>query len=163
MTTATIDTCALAALMEYPWEKPAFADKALAARLKPLVRYVAKHPVEELQERFTRMFDLTPSTPPYLAYQIHGETYRRGDVMARLRALCRTHGVDEGGELPDHLGVVLKLIAAAPTDPDLLVLVRDELQPGLAKLIQVAEREEATNPYRAVLDAARAAMEDLVR
>lgn len=163
MTVATIDAAALAALLEYPWEKPRVAAGALASKLKPFARYVEGHSVEELQDLFTRTFDLTPSTPPYLAFHMHGESYRRGAVMASLRELYRTYEIEEEGELPDHLGNVLRLMARAPQDPALVALVRDELLPGLEKLIGIAAKEEPKNPYRALLDVAREAMEELVK
>ncbi len=163
MTTTTIDTTALAGLLDYPWEKPHISDRALAAKLKPLMRYIEKHTVEELQDVFTATFDLTPSTPPYLAYHMHGESYRRGTVMSNLRALYQTYEVDEAGELPDHLGNVLKLMAKAGTDEALDVLIRDELLPGLDRLRDMAAKEERSNPYRTLLDVARDAMEERIK
>jgi nitrate reductase delta subunit len=155
MTVATIDAAALAGFLEYPWDRPSAPERAVAAKLKPLLKYIESHSLEELQELYSRTFDLTPVTPPYLAFHVHGETYRRGTVMARLRELYRHHDIDEAGELPDHLGNVLKLIARAGRDTAVAELVRDELVPGLAKLIEIAAKEEPKNPYRALLDAAQ--------
>lgn len=163
MTTTAIDTNVLAALLEYPWEKPQIADRALAGKLKPLVRFIEKHSVEELQDVFTSTFDLTPSTPPYLAYHMHGESYRRGAVMSNLRALYHTYEVDEAGELPDHLGNILKLMAKAGADEALDELIRVELLPGLDRLREMAAKDERSNPYRALLDVAREAMEERIK
>lgn len=162
MTVATIDTAALAALLEYPWEKPRIADQATAARLKELARFIERESLESLQDLYTRTFDLTPVTPPYLAFHMHGESYRRGAVMSSLRELYRTHEIDEGGELPDHLGNVLRLVAKAGADEAVVKLLQEELLPGLIKLAAIAEKDDPKNPYRALLDAARQAMEEYV-
>lgn len=157
-----IDCAPLASLLEYPWQKPEIADPDLARALAPLEKFIRKQPLEALQDLFTRTFDLAPAVPPYLGFHLHGESYRRGSLMARLRALCRTHGVDERGELPDHLGVVLALMAAAPDDPELVALLKSDLAPGLEKLLAASAKEERDNPYRALLVTAARAMEERV-
>lgn len=151
---------ALAALLDYPWEKPEISDPALQKPLKPLLRFVSTASLEEVQDLHTRTFDLAPSCPPYLGFHLHGESYRRGTLMARLKALYRRHGVEETGELPDHLAQVLKLVDVAADEPELAELIKEELKPGMDKLLAVAAAEEADNPYRALLTAAAHALEE---
>lgn len=153
----TVDCARLALLFEYPWQKPVIEDPELA----PLAKFVRRKPLEELQDLFTRTFDLAPTVPPYLGFHLHGESYRRGTLMAKLRALYQRYGVDEGGELPDHLGAVLKLLAVASADEELDELIRRELAPGLQRLLAASE-DERKNPYRALLFAALRAMEERI-
>ena len=151
---------ALADLLEYPWETPIIKDPSLNTALKPLITFIRKQPLEELQDLFTRTFDLAPVAPPYLGFHVHGESYRRGTLMANLRDLYRRHGIEEAGELPDHVGVVLRLLAATPGDEEVNALIVSDLKPGLDKLLSATEAEEKKNPYRAVLLAAARVMED---
>ncbi len=155
MTTLQADATALAALYEYPWERPVIADPAFAARLGKLATYLATAPLDEIQDRFTETFDLAPVAPPYLAFQVHGESYRRGALMSKLRAMYLNHDVDEEGELPDHIRPVLKLVAAAGPDEDVDAMIRDELLPGCAKLVAAVP---ADNPYRVLVAASHAVL-----
>lgn len=90
----------------------------------------------ELEELYTRTFDMAPDHTLDLGWHVHGETYKRGNLLVELRRLETAHGVDAGGELPDHLGVFLRLLARlddaeaerlAPTAHKALVAVRRAL------------------------------------
>lgn len=158
------NTCAaLSTLLRYPWDKPAIADPELRKQLKPLVTFFEREPLSAVQDRFTTSFDLGPSLVPYLGFHMHGESYRRGALMAQLRALYQRHGVDEEGELPDHLGPVLRLMAVACQDEELDALIKQELKPGLDKLIAESAKSDDGNPYRALLVAAAHAMEERIK
>ena len=160
----TNDTCLeLSTLLRYPWETPVIEGPELRKQLKPLVTFFEREPLAAVQELFTTSFDLGPSLVPYLGFHMHGETYRRGMVMARLRAVLQRYEVDEEGELPDHLGPILRLLATAGPDPELDELVKTELKPGLDKLIAEAAKSDSDNPYRSLLTAAARAMEERIK
>jgi nitrate reductase assembly molybdenum cofactor insertion protein NarJ len=76
--------------------------------------------------------------------------------LARLADVYRQDGFagwSLGGEVPDHLAVVLRYLAATPTGAAREALLRDALLPALEKMIAV--QDGAENPYTSVLAAVR--------
>lgn len=66
---------------------------------------------EEVQELFTRTFDLNPLCTLEIGWQLYGEDYQRGEFLVKMREHLREYGVEESGELPDHLSHALALLA----------------------------------------------------
>jgi nitrate reductase delta subunit len=65
---------------------------------------------DQLQELFTRTFDLNPMCSLELGWHLFGENYERGLLLVRVREELRRHGLAESTELPDHLTHVLRLV-----------------------------------------------------
>jgi nitrate reductase delta subunit len=179
-----------ARVLEYPHERPAAVARECAALLRPVsieaaavmdrfAAFAGDVPRGELEETYTRTFDLDPTRCPYVGFHLFGETYKRSVFLVRLKTLAREAGVELGSELPDHVAAVLRVLAAS-TDDDftaelataaLLPAVRrmaageeagstgtaDGDQPGPAGA--AASPAPAPAPYRAVLDALRVALE----
>ena len=77
-------------------------------------------PSRQLEELYTATFDLKPVCYPYIGYQLFGDTYKRGRISgAPQRALSGEPDSPCSGELPDHLGVILRYLARTP-DADLV-------------------------------------------
>ncbi|WP_330350660.1 nitrate reductase molybdenum cofactor assembly chaperone [Streptomyces sp. NBC_00582] len=69
---------------------------------------------EALERHYVEMFDLRRRSGLYLTYYLHGDTRRRGMALLTLNQSFRAAGWDtDGGELPDHLPVVLEFAALA--------------------------------------------------
>lgn len=69
---------------------------------------------EELERTYVETFDLRRRSSLYLTYYLHGDTRRRGMALLTLAQRYRAAGWDTGGgELPDHLPVVLEFAALA--------------------------------------------------
>jgi nitrate reductase delta subunit len=66
---------------------------------------------EELQELFTRSFDLNPTCTLEIGWHLFGEDYQRGEFLVSMRQQLRAKGVQESLELPDHLTHALKVMA----------------------------------------------------
>ncbi len=63
----------------------------------------------ELEELYTRTFDLAAIASPYITGYIYGdENFDRGTLMACLSENYSQLGFDLKGELPDHLSVLLR-------------------------------------------------------
>lgn len=104
-----------------------------AAHLAPLADLARQLGPGELQERHSRTFDGTASRALELGWHLFGESYSRGAFLVRMRELLREGGVEESGELPDHLGCVLAVLGRA----DQAVagaLVRGSVLPALDKI-----------------------------
>lgn len=89
----------------------------------------------EMQEIFTRSFDVQSITTLGVGYVMFGDDYKRGEVLVNLNREHRTAGVDCGTELPDHLPLVLRLLARWQ-DPEIVAeFVEEILYPALEKMI----------------------------
>ncbi len=111
----------LAALFNYPGEAfrlhteeclramdggPAEAE----AKLRDFCAATEGLTTEELQELFTRTFDLNPLCTLEIGWQLYGEDYQRGELLVKMRQQLREYDLRESGELPDHLSHALMLL-----------------------------------------------------
>lgn len=160
-TAQTVDTVheLLARTVEYPTpDLPAQAracEAALSGQHGRAARHIARFRafVEQaepgaLEELYTATFDLRPTCYPYIGYQLFGETYKRGEFLALLNARYRQAGLAvTGGELPDHLGMILRYLARTP-DAD---LVAEGVLPALERMIEQLQDNPYREPLRAIL------------
>jgi nitrate reductase delta subunit len=65
---------------------------------------------DELQELYTRSFDLDPACTLEIGWHLYGEDYRRGEFLVKMRQQMRLNQIEESIELPDHLTHVLQLL-----------------------------------------------------
>jgi nitrate reductase delta subunit len=164
---------ALASLLEYPTE--GFAERAAAARavvldfvpraaatLEPFLRHLedATHTAHE--EGFTRTFDWSPTCCLEVGWHIYGEQYDRGAFMVAMRERLRSLGIEEGTDLPDHLGLCLRYVGRAPAAEG-AAFADAALLPALEKMRAGFGGGPAPGvaPYAAVLRAVQEAVRDL--
>ncbi len=83
---------------------------AARAALQRFAREIRGRALTERQELFTQTFDFDPAAALEIGWHLFGEDYHRGELLVRLRAELRRHGLSENGELPDHLTLVLPLL-----------------------------------------------------
>ena len=98
----------------------------------------------DLEELFTRTFDLNPVCCPEVGWQLFGERYDRGSFLVWMRAQLREFGLSESGELPDHLLHVLSVLGRMEGD-NACRFATDAVGPALARMIPSLEEKE--NPY----------------
>ncbi len=67
--------------------------------------------LDEMQELFTRSFEVQSVTTLDVGYVAFGDDYKRAELLVNLNREHREVGVDCGSELSDHLVNVLKLLA----------------------------------------------------
>ncbi|MFE1311910.1 nitrate reductase molybdenum cofactor assembly chaperone [Streptomyces sp. NPDC058755] len=85
-----------------------------AAHLTAVTTWMAGQEPDGLERHYVEMFDLRRRSSLYLTYYLHGDTRRRGMALLALNQRYRAMGWDiNGGELPDHLPVVLEFAALA--------------------------------------------------
>jgi nitrate reductase delta subunit len=117
----------LAALLRYP--DAAYLDdvdtcrRALAAaapdaaaRAEQFAAGVRGLPVADLEELFTRTFDINPVCSLEVGWQLFGEEYARGTFLVRMRQEMRRFSLAESTELPDHLTHVLAILGRMEPD-----------------------------------------------
>jgi nitrate reductase delta subunit len=102
----------------------------------------------ELEELYTRTFDINPVCSLETGWHLFGEDYNRGAFLVRMRGLLRQHGVEEGAELPDHLESALRVLRTME-EKDAADLAREFILPAVMKMR--VPFKSGDNPYGAVL------------
>jgi nitrate reductase delta subunit len=95
---------------------------------------VEKMSVTDLEEFYTRTFDINPVSALEIGWHIYGEQYERGTFLVKMRELSRTLGVEESSELPDHLTHILTLVGRMDKE-DADMFVATYMLPGLKKIL----------------------------
>ena len=96
---------------------------------------LGEEPLDEVQEIFTRSFDVQSITTLGIGYVMFGDDYKRGELLVNLNREHRDAGVDCGRELPDHLPNVLRLIARWRDREMVAELVEEIVHPALERMI----------------------------
>ncbi|MAF65393.1 MAG: hypothetical protein CMJ84_07025 [Planctomycetes bacterium] len=81
--------------------------------------------LREMEELFTRSFDVQSVTTLDVGYVLFGEDYKRGELLANLNRELNESGVDCRGELADHLPNLLRLLAIIGKEPEKAELVEE--------------------------------------
>jgi nitrate reductase delta subunit len=111
---------------------------------------IASLSVEELEELYTRTFDINPISSLDIGWHLFGETYDRGTFLVQMRALLRRCGVEESAELPDHLTHVLLALGRMPQD-EAAAFISTHLLKALDKMMEGFAGKQ--NPYEHMLAA----------
>jgi nitrate reductase molybdenum cofactor assembly chaperone len=125
--------------------------------ISPFASEVEKMGVTDLEELYTRTFDINPVSALEIGWHLYGEQYERGAFLVKMRELSRTLGVEESTELPDHLTHVLPLVGRMEQE-DADMFVEKYLLPGLKKMI--AGFSGKNNVYENVLKTIRDVLAD---
>jgi nitrate reductase molybdenum cofactor assembly chaperone len=143
----------LAVLFEYPdKDYPASVRRAAAAvaRVYPhaaadLDRFAESLPagaetlspeaLDEMQEIFTRSFDVQAITTLSVGYVAFGDDYKRGELLVNLNREHREAGIECGSELSDHLPNILRLMARWSDRETMVELVEEILRPAVRQMI----------------------------
>lgn len=127
------------------------ARRALGRALSGLALHMSEAGKSSSEEAYTRMFDLSPVCTLHLGYQLFGDSYERGELLARLVPEIRDAGIELEGELPDFLPVLLRLLArlGEEHDEDREALVEHLCLPALEKMTRALA--ESVDPWSAVI------------
>ncbi|ACZ84910.1 nitrate reductase molybdenum cofactor assembly chaperone [Streptosporangium roseum] len=143
---------AAAHLLAYPeeafWVRLPLIREAAGARFGPFLDHLARADRGELAAHYVETFDFRRRCCLYLTYYADGDTRRRGESLAALKARYRAGGWELcGDELPDYLPVVLEFAAL---DPEGAAILREN-RAGL-ELLRLA-LHECASPYGSVINA----------
>lgn len=114
--------------------------------------YLQDQPLLRVQEHYTAIFDLNPSTCLNTTYHRWGDGEKRADAMVRLQQIYMDAGYDIGnGELPDFLPLILEFLSVCPESgsnelirqcleclPHLIDRLHD-VAPAYAALLQIVD------------------------
>jgi nitrate reductase molybdenum cofactor assembly chaperone len=108
---------------------------AAGTELKIFTDFVLQASQIELEELFTRSFDVQAATTLDLGYVLFGDDYKRGQVLVNLNSEHKEAGNDCGSELADHLPNILRLLYKM-NKPELRTeLVEKIIAPAVKKII----------------------------
>ena len=110
-------------------------------------------PLWELQELYTRTFDLSPVCALDIGYHLFGENYKRGIFLANLRETEAPFDLGQEHQLPDYLPVLLRLLTKLDDEELRGSLISECLVPALEKMLQTLGAGE--NPYRHLIESVR--------
>jgi nitrate reductase assembly molybdenum cofactor insertion protein NarJ len=124
----------------------------------------------QLQEAYTRAFDLDtlsdlePTCYPYVGHHLFDENPKRSAFILGLNERFRRHGFSAGGELPDHLVVILRFAASCDDDGLVDEILSDAVVPSLRGMVghhhaSAGEPGTARERYQLVLKALLTALE----
>ena len=83
------------------------------AEFGQFVEQCAEH---ELEEVYTRSFDVNPSCALEIGWHLFGEDYMRGQFLVRMRGELAKYEIPESPELPDHMTHVLPVLSMMPQE-----------------------------------------------
>lgn len=151
---------ALSRLLSYPDEHTVEASELVfivlqhevpeaASSIARFGAFVEQHEAWQVEEAFTRVFDVNPACALEVGWHLFGEEYARGMFLVRMREEMRKYDLPESTELPDHLAHVLAVVAAMPED-EARSFVHACVLPAVTKM-QAALADQET-PYGDVVD-----------
>lgn len=135
-------------------------DYPLAApELDQFLEFLPEDNLLNMQELFTRSFDVQAIATLDIGYVLFGDDYKRGEMLANLNREHLAVNNDCGSELADHLPNLLRLMDRL-TDEDLLRdLAYAILAPALLEMIgefspgRLQKKNEAnTKQYKTLID-----------
>ena len=112
--------------------------------------------LSELQELYTRTFDLNPVCTPEVGYHLFGDTYKRGLFLARLRETEEPYALGQERQLPDYLPVMLRLVGRLGDEELRAALISECLLPATEKMLDALRKAES--PYAGLFATVRAAL-----
>lgn len=103
--------------------------------LNPFIDCVRESTRSEMEEIYTRTFDVQAVTTLDIGYVLFGDDYKRGELLANLNREHLSARNDCGTELADHFPNILKLLPRMADEVIRLELVVNIVLPALNKIL----------------------------
>ena len=149
----------LADLLEYPasnWDSKiaACADNDALTKFRSAIAALS---LSDLQELYTRTFDLNPVCALEVGYHLFGENYKRGEFLANLRETEAPFDLGQEYQLPDYLPVLLRLLTKLDDEELRSSLISQCMVPAIEKML--SSFKDTNNLYRYLLEAVRTTLQ----
>ena len=129
---------------------------SISGHIHKFIDAVGSLPLEEMEDLYTRTFDITPLANLEIGWHLYGEQYERGAFLVKMRESLRASQIEESVELPDHLTHVL-LAFGRMEKPEADVFAVNYVLPALEKIL--AGFKDQKNPYQDVLQSIKNTIE----
>ena len=96
---------------------------------------IAKMDPTELEEKYTKTYDIQGQCCLDVGYILFGEDYKRGQFLVEINRMANENQVDTESELPDHLPNMLKLLGKL-SDENRKEMIERVLLPALDKMLE---------------------------
>ena len=116
-----------------------------SALLESFCDFLRMTPAGRLEEIYTATFDFAGAFHPYIGHHLLGDSYQRSALLVGLKERYRACGVEAGSELPDHLTVVLRFLAACGDAELRQELISEALLPALNKMLSGEQADCASD------------------
>lgn len=137
--------------------------ESVGAPLRATARLLGSTPLARLQEEYVETFDSRRRHTLFLTYFAHGDTRKRGLALLRFKQTYLRSGFvletqdGDGGELPDHLCVVLEYAATVDQERGERLLLDHRAGLELLRL----SLDEAGSPWAGAVAAVTATLPPL--
>jgi len=136
----------LSELFQYPQEDYKENVKKVESVLKDLYpeiisdfkefsSYIDNSSQEDLEELFSRTFDVQAITTLDIGYVLFGDDYKRGELLVNLNREHKEVGNDCGRELADNLSNLLRLLPLIKAPEIREEIIEELIMPALEKII----------------------------
>jgi nitrate reductase delta subunit len=112
--------------------------------------------IADLEELYTRTFDINPIANLEIGWHLYGEAYERGSFLVKMRELLRAHHIEESTELPDHITHILVVLDKMEKG-EAIEFSQQHLKPALDKILEGFANHP--NPFAIILTALRTVVE----
>lgn len=112
----------------------------------------------DLEELYTRTFDINPVSSLEVGWHLYGETYERGSFLVSMRDLLRRCSIEESHELPDHLTHVINAVGRME-EAEAVAFISKNLLRALDTMLEGFAGKD--NPYEHVLTAVKQLLIDI--
>ncbi len=125
--------------------------------LQPFTEFVEQANLSQLEEVYTRTFDVQAITTLDIGYVLFGDDYKRGKLLVHLNQEHREAQNDCQSELADHLPNVLRLLHKMKKADLRQELVQKIVAPALQKIIsefnphQISRKREVYKKHHRTL------------
>src|SRR3989338_189966 len=106
-----------------------------AETLSSFSNHIFQMSLKDIQELYSRSFDVQAATTLDVGYVMFGDDYKRGELLVNLNREHREAQNECGHELPDHLPNMLRLIVKLKDEALVMELVREIMAPALLKMV----------------------------
>ncbi len=130
------------------YQKIQSSDSPATVAVADFVAQADKSSVAEMQELYTRTFEINPVCALEVGWQLFGERYERGTFIVKMRETLRDLNIPESTELPDHLVHVLQAMDRLEQE-EATQFAGLFLVPAVNKMI--AGFKDNNNVYRGIL------------
>ncbi len=119
-------------------------------RLRQFSEFVCNSEHTDIEELFSRTFDLNAACCLEIGWHLYGEDYRRGEFLVRMRQSLAEENLPETVELPDHLSHCLLFLTRLELQ-DAYEFTKSYLLPAIAKILTGFDKKQE-NPYRNIIE-----------
>ncbi|MCB9800371.1 MAG: hypothetical protein H6757_06395 [Candidatus Omnitrophica bacterium] len=115
-----------------------------AQEIDLFLQQISSCSIDQLEELYTRTFDVQAVTTLDVGYVLFGDDYKRGEILSHLNAEHKKAQVDCGKELADHLPNLLRLVSKLDKSELCEDIVHILLVPALRKMLAEFGAERVT-------------------